>query len=218
MHLGRKAIRMAGGAALGATAGAIGLAAGIASGDASKAMQYTAAGALGGYKMGAGVANKTVDALEVPGTFEKAKEYYHQGDEEYKQKLIDQRAKRIQKDYELRLKAEQVLGSKEEADKFMKEDVQRYNEYGVEKEDMLAVKQLVNAGVNEKEAASIALVHNLYSENKDTRVLGSKADEELNKTIRNRYAKNISDEDEKKHKVEDIRYKLNMFSGFKYDD
>lgn len=63
----RTLARFGAGAVSGATLGMVGLAAGIASGDVSKAFQYTGAGLAGGYKLGSGAADSTIDALSVPG-------------------------------------------------------------------------------------------------------------------------------------------------------
>ena len=65
-----KPIRTLGGAALGVTAGTIGLASGVASGDFSKAAQYMGIGMAGGYKLGTGIMDSSIDSVTVEGTFD----------------------------------------------------------------------------------------------------------------------------------------------------
>lgn len=78
----RTLARLGAGAASGATLGMVGLAAGITSGDVSKTLQYTGAGLAGGYKLGTGVADSTLDALSVQGTGDEFTRNM-QGEEEY---------------------------------------------------------------------------------------------------------------------------------------
>ena len=78
----RTLARLGAGAASGATLGMVGLAAGITSGDVSKTLQYAGAGLAGGYKLGTGVADSTIDALSVQGTGDEFTRNMH-GEEEY---------------------------------------------------------------------------------------------------------------------------------------
>ena len=59
--IGKRAVRLAGGAVGAALAGGIGLAAGAASGDFSKVLQNTSGAALAGYKFGSAIPNSAVD-------------------------------------------------------------------------------------------------------------------------------------------------------------
>lgn len=183
MHMGRKAIRMAGGAALGATTAAMGLAAGIASGDPSKTFQYTTAAALGGYKLGSGTANKVIDDLKVDGVKETFEKNYY-GKEEYKERQIQKNIRMAQHDLELKQSLEDKLG-KEEAKKYMSEAVPEYTRYGIsDKKTIVAMAQMEKAGMDRKKAMSAALISDKYLKGKDSTSLGKKEEDEFKKTIK----------------------------------
>ena len=187
-HLGRKAIRMAGGAILGATTATAGLAIGIASGDASKAFQYTAGAAFGGYKLGSGVTNEAVNALEVKGTKETFKQNYY-GKEKYEEKQRNKQIKQRQKDLELQWKLEDKLGSKEKAKDYIQNELPTIMELGGDFDDntiaaMAQMKEKDN--IKTEEAVAAALMSDKYLDGKDSNNLGDKATTEFEKTLNRR--------------------------------
>lgn len=183
-HLGRKAIRMAGGAALGTVTGAMGLAAGVASGDPSKAAQYAGASALGGYKLGSGTVNKAVNELDVPGTAEQFKENYY-GKKAYKEKQLQQFIKQKQNDLELKWKLEDKLKSKDAANKYMKNDLPKVLRFGdFDNKTIVAMAQMESEGVSQNETIAAALISERDLSNKDSNSLGDKAATEFEKTIK----------------------------------
>ena len=187
-HLGRKAIRMAGGAILGATTATAGLAIGIASGDASKAFQYTAGAAFGGYKLGSGVTNEAVNALEVKGTKETFKQNYY-GKEKYEGKQRNKQIKQRQKDLELQWKLEDKLGSKEKAKDYIQNELPTIMELGGDFDDntiaaMAQMKEKDN--IKTEEAVAAALMSDKYLDGKDSNNLGDKATTEFEKTLNRR--------------------------------
>ena len=182
-HLGRRAIRMAGGAALGTVTGAVGLAAGIASGDPSKAFQYTAAGAAGGYKIGSGMVGKTSSALNVEGTEEIFKENYY-GKDEYRERQIQQDIRQKQNDLELRWKLEDKLKSKDAADKYMKEALPEVTRYGdFDNKTIVAMAQMEAEGIKRNETIAAALISERDLKGKDSNNLGDKSATEFEKTM-----------------------------------
>lgn len=183
-HLGRKALRMAGGAALGTVTGAMGLAAGIASGDPSKALQYTGAAVYGGYKLGSGTVNKTVNALDVEGTDQVFKENYY-GKDEYKERQIQKEIRQKQNDLELRWKLEDKLKSKDAADKYMKEALPEVTRYGdFDNKTIVAMAQMEAEGVKRNETIAAALISERDLNSKDSNNLGDKAATEFEKTMK----------------------------------
>ena len=96
-QIGRRAVRFAAGTATAALAGGVGLAAGVASGDLSKAGQYAAGAALGGYKLGSSTFNSSTEALNVPNAEEYFKRGY-MGDEEYEKREAEKQIKRLKKE------------------------------------------------------------------------------------------------------------------------
>ena len=216
MHMGRKAIRMAGGAALGATTAAMGLAAGIASGDPSKAFQYTTAAALGGYKLGSGTTNKVIDDLKVDGVKETFEKNYY-GKEEYKERQIQKNIRMAQHDLELRQSLEDKFG-KEEAKKYIDEAVPEYTRYGInDNKTIVAMAQMEKAGMDRKKAMSAALISDKYLKGKDSTSLGKKEEDEFKKTIKRDGEKRNLEGDsldkfekaqlEAIHKLDEIRFK-----------
>ena len=96
-QLTRRAVRFAGGAATAALAGGIGLAVGVTSGDFSKAGQYAAGAALGGYKFGSSATNATTGVLDVPNAEEYFKRGY-MGDQEYEKREAEKQLERLKKE------------------------------------------------------------------------------------------------------------------------
>ena len=182
MHIGRKI----GGLALGATAGTIGLVAGIASGDPSKALQYTGAGALGGYKLGEGAAKSLKDTFSVKGTGEVFKENYY-GEKEYRDKQIQKAIKQKQDDIELQWKLEDDLNSAEAARFFMEVELPNIMKYGdFDNNTLSAMAQMRNQGFSTNEAVAAALISERDLAGKDYNASSAKARKEFEDTIRRR--------------------------------
>ena len=216
-HPVKRGIRVAGGLATGAVAGGLGLAAGIVSGDPSKAFQYTAAGAMGGYKLGKNTTNSAVNTLKVEGTKEAfEKEYY--GKDEYQDRQIQKNVKEMKRDNELRMKLEEKLGSKEKAKKYIEEEIPEYIKYGIsDKNTIIAMTQLQEKGMERNEAISAALISEKYLDNKDSNSLSQKSSKEFRDTInRDGEKRNLHGKDLEKFsnnviesigKLDKIRYK-----------
>lgn len=132
-----------GAGAVGATAlGAAGLAIGITSGDVSKAVQYTATGALGGYKLASGIPdNFSLSNME--DVKEVAQIGYYGSNEEYdfiqQQKYI----RDYQKNEKNMIELEEKYGHKE-AKRIMKEDIPTLLNNGVtDMNDIAAIEDMI---------------------------------------------------------------------------
>ena len=172
--------------AVGGTTGLVaGSIAGIASGDATKAVQYATAGAVGGYRLADSVDQKIADDLfSNTGFKEEAMKAYY-GDN-YDQHVIDKKIKEIQSDYDNKQKVEDKFnGDKKLAKEFMNDVVPEYAQYGItEMKDIFAGEELVKGGASRDMAIKVASTVNEYGKN--TSKLGAKDSEDLDKTIFNR--------------------------------
>lgn len=185
------------------TGGTVGLVggtiAGIASGDASKAVQYATAGALGGYKVADSIGTSVGKNFSDSGFKEAAIEGYY-GDD-YDQHLINKKIKEMQSDYDINQKVLRKFdGDKVKAKDFMNDVVPEYVNYGVtEMKDIMAAYELEKDGVDRRMAISVASTVNEFGKN--TSKLGAKDSEDLDKTIlnrtRNRYAAKTAEQIEK---------------------
>lgn len=214
-HPVKSAIKTAGGIATGTAAASLGLAAGIVSGDPSKAAQYIATGALGGYKFGGEIVNGVSNAVNVEGTkatFERA--YY--GEEEYKERQIQKNIREAQKDVEIQNILEKRLGSREKAKEAIKNVVPDCVRYGVtEADDIAAVAKLQEMGIEKNKAIRTAISVNEYGKN--TSKIGAKDSEDLDKTLINRVKKNKNVKEENVEQVaKDTRELMDMYSDIKY--
>lgn len=219
--LGRNAIRMGTGLALGATTAAAGLALGIASGDPSKVLSYTAGAAAGGYGLGSAIPGKIADTVGVAGTVDTFKDEWHRGDEKYKQKQIDKKIKEAQKDYQLRMFIEDKLKDKDAAKEAMENVVPGCIRYGLtDYNEIAAIAQMKNDGISTEQAISAALYSRDYADGKNTNKLGSKADEELDKTLLNKANKNqyVTDENRAAEVARRTRLLMNKFNEYKFKD
>ena len=185
-HLGKRAIRLAGGAVLGATAGTVGLAAGIASGDVSKAFQYTTAGTMSGYKLGTAVSNKALNDFSVEGAGEVFKENYY-GKDEYVERQIQQNIRQKQNDLELKWKLEDKFGKKT-AKKYMKDFIPDAENAGIDDNSTIAamIEMQEKKGYTGNEAIAAALISERDLANKDYNTKSAKSKKEFEDTIRKR--------------------------------
>lgn len=208
-------IRMAAGLAAGAAATTIGIAAGVASGDINNVGKYAILGATSGNKFGQSVASGIGNTLSVEGTRQEFENTYY-GEAEANNRRMQKEIREKQKDYELNQYLEKKLGSKEAAQKAIRENVPEYMKYGIkDKKDMYAIMQLEKQGVNRDRAISIASYVNDYGKN--TNNLGYKDSDDLNKTIKERAKKNerIKNEDVDRATVE-TRKLMDEYSKIKY--
>ena len=184
-HLGRRAIRMAGGAALGATAATAGLAIGIAGGDPSKAAQYTAAAAAGGYKFGSGGTETITNALSVPGFRDEFNKNYY-GKEEYKKRKLQEDIRKRQRDGTFKEELQEELGSKEEAKKYIDNAIPEYMARGInDSRTMIAMAKMEQNGKDRQRAIAAALISEKYNNSQDSNRMGKKKSEEFKNTIKN---------------------------------
>lgn len=186
-HLGRRAIKFAGGAALGTAAAMVAAGAGLASGDPTKMAQYVGAATAGGYAVGSSGVDKTADAIKVEGTKDVINETYH-GKQEMKRREQIKEARQKQKDLQLRWKLEEKLGSKEAAKKYMQEEVPEIVKYGdFDNKTIVAMAQMKEKdGMSREETIAAALMSEQYLSGKNSRTLGDKAYSEFEKTIKRR--------------------------------
>lgn len=166
----KRGIRMAGGLAAATTMAAAGGLIGITSGDPSKAAQYMATGAAGGYALGKAGVNKVTDTISVKDTLKEAKKGYY-GDE-YKDRQKEKYEKQFIKDEENLKKIEDKMHVERKEAKEIAERIAKYTqEKGIDDvETALAVDELVQKGhYNLTEALTAASYNNMILEGKDTR-------------------------------------------------
>lgn len=192
-HFGRRTLRFAGGLALGGAAGMIGAAAGIVSGDPSKAIQYAATGASGGYMAGKGLTDRVVrvpgavkDTFNVEGTAQAFSEGYY-GTDEYEQRQIQRNIRVNQKDYEIRHELERTLQQdKGKVERAEREIVPLATRYGMgNAKDISAIAEHMDKTGSSAEE-STAIIKEVKSYGKDTSKLGQKEHDDLEKTLRRR--------------------------------
>lgn len=137
----RTLAKTASGVALGAAAATAGVMGGIVAGDASKGFQYTAAGAIGGYKAGSGMANRLPTIPEdVKEAHERAS---YESDDDYKRAKQAEYIRKYQTNRNNLLELESKYGSKE-AKRIMKEDVPVFLNNGVtDIKDIKAIEEMV---------------------------------------------------------------------------
>lgn len=214
-HPARAVIRTAGGLAAGTAAASIGLAAGVVSGDPTKAVQYTAAAAAGGFKIGSGVADKATNALSVDGTkntFDKEL----LGSEQYKQTQIQKNIKEAQNDFDMQNELESEFGTKK-AKEIRKTVLPECVRYGINTpKDVVAVAKLEEQGVGKYDAMQAAISVNEYGKN--TSKLGAKDSDDLNKTLVNRAKKNkrLKNEEEVNKTAARTRELMDRYSNIKF--
>lgn len=128
---------------VGATAlGAAGLAIGITSGDVSKAAQYTATGALGGYKLASGIPDK-FDPSNIEDVKEVAQIGYYGSNEEYEYVQQQKYIRDYQKNEKNMIELEEKYGHKE-AKRIMKEDIPTLLNNGVtDMNDIAAIEDMI---------------------------------------------------------------------------
>lgn len=192
-HFGRRTLRFAGGLALGGAAGMIGAAAGIASGDPSKAIQYAATGASGGYMAGKGLTDRVVrvpgavrDTFKVEGTAQAFGEGYY-GTEGYEERQIQRNIMDAQKDYGIRHELERALQQdRTKVERAEREVVPLATRYGMgNAKDISAIAEYMDKTGSSAEE-STAIIKEVKSYGKNTSKLGQKEHDDLEKTLRRR--------------------------------
>ena len=171
----KRGIRMAGGVAAAGTLATAGGIIGITSGDASKAAQYMATGAVGGYALGKGTVDTVTNKIKneadlVKGSAKEAKKGYY-GDN-YKEHEQERYKKQFIKDQENLRKIEEKLRVEEKEAQEIAKRIANYTDYeGVNSiEDAIAVDQLVQEeNYKLEEALMAASYSNVILEGKDTR-------------------------------------------------
>lgn len=162
VHPLKSATRFAAGAVGAAAVGAAGLAIGITSGDLSKAGQYTAAAAMGGYRLSTGVKDKMDSSLTPEGANDMSKRIAFENDDEYKKMQQQKYIKNYQKNEKNRFELERRYG-KEKADEIMDKEVPTFLNNGItdmddittvlEMRDMKQIKD-IKEGIAVKKYAS----------------------------------------------------------------
>ena len=172
--LAKRGIRMAGGL-YGATAlAAAGGIVGITSGDLTKGMQYMAAGAAGGYKVGTAGVDKARNAVQVKDTMNNAKQAYY-GDE-YQKKQQEAYKKNLAKDEEFLQKLEKKFSLERKEAKQKAEQLAKYSDKkGIQSaDDLIKLEALTKDGKHSIEDALKAIgYNNLALDGKNTNQLSS---------------------------------------------
>ena len=217
----RKGLRMAGGVAGAATLATAGGLIGIASGDPSKAAQYIATGATGGYSLGKRAVNSVSNKIKSGSDTAKIvareakKGYYGDDNKEHEQERYK---KQFIKDQENLRKIEDKLRVEEKEAKEIAKRIADYTDYeGVNSvEDAIAVDQLVQEeNYKLEEALMAASYSNVILEGKDTRHMKRDELREYQHAYKERLEeKGISPNDSKLHTARLFRA-INQFNNFK---
>lgn len=180
----RRGARMAAGVAAAGTLAAAGGIIGITSGDPSKAAQYMAAGAAGGYVLGKGAANSAADTLKVQGTFKEAEKGYY-GDD-YKEHKQEKYKKDFMKNEDNLRKIEDKLKvERKEAKKIMEENMGYYLDHEIyDMDDAIATYRLEKeAGMSRDQAVATAQYATQVMDGVDTRYMTAKKKNEYRNTF-----------------------------------
>lgn len=180
----KRGARMAAGVAAAGTLAAAGGIIGITSGDPSKAAQYMAAGAAGGYALGKGTLNSVADSLKVQGTFAEAKKGYY-GDD-YKEKQQEEYKKDFLKNEKNLRKIEDKLHvERKEAKKIMEEKMGYYLDHEIyDMDDAIATYRLEKeAGMSREQAVATAQYATQVMDGIDTRYMTLKKKTEYRNTF-----------------------------------
>ena len=191
--MGRRTMRTVAGL-YGATAlAAAGGLVGITSGDLSKAAQYMAAGAAGGYALGKGAINSVADNLKVEGTFKEAEKGYY-GDE-YEEHERDAYKRSLMKNEENLRKIEDKLHvERKKAKKIMEENISHYVDEGIyDMDDLIATYRLEEEeNMSRKQAIETAKFATQVMDGEDPRKMTSKKEKEHKDTFIPKFAQNGS--------------------------
>lgn len=180
----RRGARMAAGVAAAGTLAAAGGIIGITSGDPSKAAQYMAAGAAGGYALGKGAVNSAADTLKVQGTFKEAKKGYY-GDD-YKEHQQQKYKKDFMRNEEnLRRIEDKLKVERKEAKKIMEENMGYYLDHEIyDMDDAIATYRLEKEGnMSREQAVATAQYATQVMNGEDTRYMTSKKKNEYRNTF-----------------------------------
>ena len=185
--------------AVGATAlGAAGMAIGITSGDPSKAVQYTAAGLMGGYKMASGIPDN-IHSIAPTGTSEIFNRALAGSEEEYNKKLQRDYAREFARDEENRFKLEERYGSKEAKEILKKDNLSSYINAGItDINDIMATYDLEKNGVEREDGTretiskDLAIATARYAKRigSDTTKMKKKDKDEWKTTLETEFGKN----------------------------
>ena len=174
---------------VGATAaGAAGLALGVTSGDPSKAAQYIATGALGGYRVGSGIPDK-FDTSGMNDLKEVAKLGYYGSDEEYNYVQQQKYIKDYQNNDKNMLELEQKYGN-EEAKRIMKEDIPTLLNNGVtDIKDIAAIEDMIKDNKISVNSVDEGIAVKKYASRigEDSTKMTAKKREEWQKTFANEF-------------------------------
>lgn len=180
----RRGARMAAGVAAAGTLAAAGGIIGITSGDPSKAAQYMAAGAAGGYALGKGAVNSAADTLKVQGTFKEAEKGYY-GDD-YKERQQQKYKKDfIRNEENLRKIEDKLKVERKEAKKIMEENMRYYLDHEIyDMDDAIATYRLEKEGnMSREQAVATAQYATQVMNGEDTRYMTSKRKNEYRNTF-----------------------------------
>lgn len=217
MHPIRTATNLVAGAAGAAVAGSIGLAAGITSGDLSKAVQYTGAAAMGGYRMTEGTKKKADVVLTPDGSQDAMERSGFKNDEDYEKLKQDKYIKEYQKNEKNRFELERKYGNKK-AKEIMKSDIPQLLNNGVtDMKDITTILDMrdnhqvkdINEGIAVKKYASRI--------GEDTTKMTSKKKDEWHKTFSSEFNKKDKWKNYSGDKMADsVMNKVDNYNKIKY--
>ena len=185
----KRGIRMAGGVVAGGTLAAAGGIIGIASGDPSKAAQYMAAGAAGGYTLGKGAVNSAADTLKVEGTFEEAKKGYY-GDEYSEHQQGKYKKDFIKNEENLKKIEDKLHVERKEAKKIMEDNVQYYLDKEIYDMDDIIATYNLEKEVGRDQAIATAQYANQVMNGEDPTYMTEKRKKEYKDTFIPKFTNN----------------------------
>lgn len=202
---------------VGATAlGTAGLIAGIASGDVTKAAQYTAAGAMGGYKVTSGIPDK-IGSFAPEGVAEVAERARYDSEDEYDKKRQKDYIKQYQKNEKNMFELEKRYGRKQ-AKEIMKNDIPQFLDNGItDMKDISTIIDMKNDGNITDIDEGIALKKYSSMIGQDSTKMSSKKRKEWNDTFKDRFANNKKYKDQDPNDMaEKLFKKIDAYNKIRY--
>lgn len=202
---------------VGATAlGTAGLIAGIASGDVTKAAQYTAAGAMGGYKVTSGIPDK-IGSSAPEGIAEVAERARYDSEDEYDKKRQKDYVKQYQKNEKNMFELEKRYDRKQ-AKEIMKNDIPQFLDNGVtDMKDITTILEMRDKKQIKDIDEGIALKKYSSMIGQDSTKMSSKKQKEWNDTFKDRFANNKKYKDQDPNDMaEKLFKKINAYDKIRY--
>lgn len=213
---GSHPLRTATGLASAATFAMAGGIIGLTSGDPSKAAQYTALGASGGYNFGKSVYQGAASALDVSGTYEAAERAKYDTEEEYRRAKVEEQIKEIKKNKEFKAYAEQVLGEEQAKEMISSKFIDHLEMKGItdEKELMAAYELKNEKNLSDDETAALVKYSKLSG---DISKMHSSDAEKWSDTFEGKLKKKGASDKIAKQKTKDIMEANKIYFKYRND-